>query len=979
MPDSDARDDDPPLERSVEDLLFRALERLEAEGHAGLERFFAEHRDHEESLRAHLEHLHRLGLTVGAAESPSQPERLGDFRIVAPLGQGSMGVVYRAVQESLGREVALKLVRPEQLFFPGARERFRREVEIVARLQHPGIVPVYAVGDASGVPYMAMELVRGASLADVITRLADREPKTLDGGDLDRAIAACCGDDEPREPAEPFRGDWTTVILRIVREVAEALEHAHRRGVLHRDVKPSNVMLTREGRVLLVDFGLAGDAGAARLTRTGSALGSLAYMPPESLSGVAVSNDVRGDVYSLAASAWEALTLRLPYASSDPAQLQRLAAAGSRPTLSSLLPGVAWEVETVIAAGLEPDRTRRYASASLFSRDLDNVLARRPIAAREAGPWLRLRRWGQRHPARATAAAALFALLLIGPTLWAWQEARLRAATETQRDELVRTNAALDRAKAAAVAESQRAQANLAKLQRAVDTMLTKVGSESLRDVPHMETVRSELLHEALRCYEDVLAQTPGDENVRLELARVRLRAADVQGMLADYEGAESSLERAIADLAPFAERDAATAIEHMRARSRLPTLHRLRGNLTAAAETSKAALGAWQAAAARSNAPPVHKGLAEARLEASHIAADQGDLRLALTILEDGLASIDAWSRTSTDTSPIAQVQARMLDRAAIWTYQLAMQQRDRAAAVQQLERVVDLHGRAAALWPVVRARLPDDATVRSDAAENAIDRGIALAMLERPTEAKEAMTTGVGLLAELAADFPGVPRRQALLANARLNFASLLGPTGDLPGTRLQLQEARALYERLCRDAPDNDEYAAGLCHALQLEATVTFEMQGRPQDALPFAASAAAAIDRALAVRPENPTYRMVRRKVCETEAELRLAVGDHAAAAAAARGLLDPRWSPGQPALCAMLLARAAPLAEADRSLGEADRGKLAAAYHDEAKALLMAAVAKGLRLESLRRDPAYAGQWGKPEFEALCKEVAAGDR
>ncbi|HEX5053292.1 MAG TPA: serine/threonine-protein kinase [Planctomycetota bacterium] len=966
-----------PFDGEYEDLLFRALERFDAAGAAGLEQFLAEHREQAPRLRAHLEHLHRMGLTGGpsAPEAPP-PDRLGDFRILAPLGQGGMGIVYRAVQESLGREVALKLVRPEQLYFPGARERFRREVEIVARLQHPGIVPVYAVGNEEGVPYMAMELVRGATLADVITHLAGREPSSLEGRDLDRAIAACTGDTEPGELAEPFRGDWTTVVLRIVREVAEALEHAHRRGVLHRDVKPSNVMLTRAGRVLLLDFGLAGDATAERLTRTGSALGSLAYMPPELLTGEPATRDARGDVYSLGASCWELLALRLPYQSSDPVQLQRLAAAAARPRLSTLLPGVAWDVEMVLATALEPDPARRYASASLFSRDLDNVLAHRPIAAREPGPWLRLRRWSQRHPARATAAVAVLVALFAGPSLWAWQENRMRLLTEVQRDELARINKALDRANAAAVAQAQSARANLAQLQKAVDTMLAKVGAESLRDIPHMEKVRAELLQEALRFYEGVLAQQPDDPAVQLEIARVRVRAAEVQGMLADYEGATGNLERAIADLGPFAANDDVVALELMGAKGRLPTLQRLRGNLPAAAAAAAAALQGWQELVARSDDAAVQKGLGDASIEAGYIAADQGDVARALAGLEEGLAGLDAWRSEHGESDQLVHLQARMLDRTAIWTYALAMQQHDRAAAMRQLERVAEMHGRAAKLWPQLLAKAPDDAAVRGDAADNAVDRAIALVALQRLPEAMEPMGTGVRLLAELVADFPGARRRLAQLASARLDFAGMLGSTGDLDGTQQQVKAARDAYEQLCREAPDNDEYQLGLCHALQTQATMTFEMQQRPQDALPLADAASAAIDRALAVRPASNLYRLVRRKVCETQAEVLLALGDHARASTAARGLVDPRWAPAQPALCAALLARAAPLAAADPALGDAERASAAAAYHDEAKSMLTAAVAKGLDLEDLHRDPAYAGQWGKPAFEELCKQVAA---
>jgi serine/threonine protein kinase len=977
--------DHPPLSApgpsgadDVEELLFRALEDLDAGGAGALDALFAAHPERAPQLRAHLERLRAMGLlgAEGWSGPFEHPEQLGDFRILAPLGHGGMGVVYRARQESLGREVALKLIRPDQLWFPGARERFRREVEIVARLQHPGIVPVFAVGNEQGVPFMAMELVHGATLADVIVHLAGRRPKELNGRDLDRALAACLGETDEREPAELFRGDWTTIVLRIAREVAEALEHAHRRGVMHRDVKPSNVMLTREGRVLLLDFGLAGAATAERLTRTGSALGSLAYMPPEVLAGGTV-RDARGDVYSLGATCWELLAFRLPYQSSDPAQVRDLAAAAARPKLTGLNAGVSWETETVIAKALEPDPARRYASAAAFASDLDNVLARRPIAARDAGVWLRVRRWCERHPARATAAFAAGLVLLGGPSLWAWEESRLRERTEAQRDELAHKNVELDRANAKAVAEVKRANVNLAQLQEAVDTMLTKVGDQSLRDIPRMEKVRAELLQEAQRFYEGVLAQAPDDPAVRIEIARVRLRAAEVQGMLADYVGAASNLERAIADLAPFAAHDEKLALELARARARLPTLHRLRGNLPAAATASAEALASWQEFAARSPDVLVAKGLADARVEASYVTADQGDVAGALQLLETGLAEIDAWRAKHGEGADLTHVQARMLDRSAIWNYQLAMQKRDRAAAMQLLERVAETHRRAQPLWEKLLAEKPDDASFRADAAENAVDQAIALAALQRMPEAREPMAKGVALLAALAADYPGAQRRQSQVATARLDFAGILAACGDVDELVRQVASAREVYDRLCAFAPENDEYAAGLCHALQTQALVLFEMQQRARDALPLADAAAVAADRALAVRPANNNYRTLRRLVCATQAEICLALCVHAKAAAAAHGLLDARYAPTQPALAAALLARAAVIAAADAALGESERTAAATALHDEAKALLAGAVAAGLKLENLRRDPNFADQWGKPGFEELVKEVADG--
>jgi len=236
-------------------------------------------------LRRRLGSLERLGLLTttpqdGSADPASPPVRLASYRLLEPLGGGGMGVVYRAIDEKLGREVAVKLIHPELLLFPGMRERFHREVETVARLDHPGIVPIFEVGEERGVPFFVMPRLHGRSLAQVIRALRDRAPSSLCGRDLLDAVTDDFLDTRP-EPAQSTRGSWVECCLRLAIQVADALDHAHRCGVIHRDVKPSNIMLTVDGRAMLFDFGLARSRGASELTRTGSRVGSLHYMAPE--------------------------------------------------------------------------------------------------------------------------------------------------------------------------------------------------------------------------------------------------------------------------------------------------------------------------------------------------------------------------------------------------------------------------------------------------------------------------------------------------------------------------------------------------------------------------------------------------------------------------------------------------------------------------------------------------------------------------
>jgi len=399
----------------IEELVAEYLCRFESEGASVLEDLASKHPEQAAEIRARLDVLFEMGLTGSRPQDDgvdALPERLGEFRLLRRLGGGGMGVVYLAEQETIGRRVALKLIRPEHLYFPGHRERFRREFEAVARLQHEGIVPIHTVGEEGQIPYFAMEWVDGCSLAAVLNELSGRSAFEMTGRDIANAVAKLSGNDETAalDPLAPlYRGSWVKVSLRIVRRLALALDHAHQRGVLHRDVKPSNVLLTVDGRVLLVDFGLALSTGTQRMTRAGAQIGSLPYMSAEQVRGEGTELDVRTDVYSLGVTFYELLTLRTPYWSDDPEKMRRLILAGKPVAPSRVNRSVPRDVETVCLVAMELEPGRRYATAAEFAADLQNLLEHRPMRARRPGLALRARRWMQRHPSACVAVGVLMA------------------------------------------------------------------------------------------------------------------------------------------------------------------------------------------------------------------------------------------------------------------------------------------------------------------------------------------------------------------------------------------------------------------------------------------------------------------------------------------------------------------------------------------------------------------------------------------
>lgn len=349
-----------------------------------LERACAMHPDQARRLRARFETLRALGLLDEEPPGVAMPDKLGEFELLERIGGGGMGVVYRARQAGLGRDIALKVIRPEFAFFDQSRARFRREAEMAARLDHPGIVPVYTVGQEGGVSFLAMQLVEGGTLSELLERLRGRAPASLTGADAGGA----------------WRGPWTAVAAQIALQVAEALAHAHARGVVHRDIKPSNIMLAGGRRAMLVDFGLATGADTSRITRTGVQLGSLAYSSPEQANGKGVP-DHRTDLFSLGAVLYEMLTLRGPFEAATSEQTLHLLMARDPPDPRKRNPAVAVDLAAIVMRALEKEPQHRYPDAAALAADLRAFLDYRPVAALRPSRLRRLRRWARREPLRA--------------------------------------------------------------------------------------------------------------------------------------------------------------------------------------------------------------------------------------------------------------------------------------------------------------------------------------------------------------------------------------------------------------------------------------------------------------------------------------------------------------------------------------------------------------------------------------------------
>ena len=419
----------------------------------------------------------------------TEHSRLGDFQIVRRIGQGGMGVVYEAVQESLGRHVALKLLPAEALLDPKKLERFRREAKSAAKLHHTNIVPVFGTGEADGRHFYAMQFISGHPLDAVIdemnrlkrvpapagesTRTVERELSAVAAALATGTFAVAAVDATPTVTHAPMRAEdspptvthtskspgdspsatpvpsatsdaagpsrsltggrsYWAAVARIGAQVADALAYAHKQGVLHRDIKPANLLLDPVGCVWVTDFGLAKSTDAEDLTHAGDIVGTLRYMAPERFDG---QGDHRADVYALGLTLYELLTLTPAFAAENRAKLVEQVLAASPPRPRSIVTTIPRDLETVILKAIARDPAMRYQSAGELAEDLRRFIEDRPIRARRASSAEQAWRWCRRNPAVAslvTAVLLVFAAGAAAATFFAMQAERKERDARTE-------------------------------------------------------------------------------------------------------------------------------------------------------------------------------------------------------------------------------------------------------------------------------------------------------------------------------------------------------------------------------------------------------------------------------------------------------------------------------------------------------------------------------------------------------------------
>ena len=372
----------------LEELASQCLQRMQSEGQQALEELCSAHPEHAEEIRGMVQQLLKLGFMEEPA--PEDPARVGDYKILRRLGGGGMGVVYLALQESLGREVALKVMRPGFALHGKSKARFRREIEAISAIDHPGVCTVYEAREIDGVPYLAMRYVEGESLAEILRRRRkEREGKKT------KKSTSSSGQQELND------------LLDCAEKAARALHCAHEAGLVHRDVKPGNIMIDRNGEPVLLDFGLVQDADSesAQLTASGDQLGTPPYMSPEQIESKIV--DRRSDIYSLATTLYECLTLHTPFEGPNRPAIYGKVLTDPPPDPRKRNRAISKDLWIVLSKALEKDPAHRFATASEFADELRRIQNREPIHSVPPSLFVRARRWTQRNR---TATALILAL-----------------------------------------------------------------------------------------------------------------------------------------------------------------------------------------------------------------------------------------------------------------------------------------------------------------------------------------------------------------------------------------------------------------------------------------------------------------------------------------------------------------------------------------------------------------------------------------
>jgi serine/threonine protein kinase/tetratricopeptide (TPR) repeat protein len=893
--------------------VIAALERYSAAARAGNKpdrgAFLAAHPDLAPALTACLDGLEfvadalpglsGIGQDTPEADDvlPAQP--LGDFQIVRELGRGGMGVVYEAVQLSLGRRVALKVLPLAAALDAKHLQRFRNEAQAAAQLHHTNIVPVFGVGCERGVHYYAMQFIAGQTLAKVIADLrmqiaeSHKRPGEVDSHAIVSTppVAALSTEGSTKDSA------FFRTVANLGVQAAEALEHAHQLGIIHRDIKPANLLIQHQYeprasasgalRLWVTDFGLAHCQSQPGLTMSGDLLGTLRYMSPEQALAKPLLVDHRTDVYSLGVTLYELLTLQPALGGKDRQELLgQIAWEEPRPP-RRVRKGIPADLETIVLKAIAKNPEDRYGTAQELADDLERFLNDVPVKARRPTPLQRAAKWGRRHRTVVRAAAVVMALAVVAlaaSTLLIWrakEETDAALVKARQQERLADENGARAeeqrrQAEAAYRAEKEQRRQAEANARLAWQAFSDELFSQALElwgaGRPELAEARRKALSEALRFYEAFAKENHDNPALRVETAKAYRRIGDIRSRFDQHARAEEAYRQALDLLcvSPPASSKGVGAIDSSVSRpesskgveafctpvsvrhdvaatyNNLGRLLEHIGRLTQAEQAYRRALDLCEQFVADSPSAAARESLAIARLNLGNVLVQTGQTRKAEDIFRQAVAAQQKLVGEFPDVAAYKRELASSQNSLGfvLWTYRRSKDAEPLFRAARDL------------LQPLTTDFT--DPTCQAKLAGTLQNLGILLAGTGRPREAEAAHHEALTIFEKLAADFSIVPNHRHDLARSRIYLAELRLGAGQPRDAEQALSQAVNALETLATEFPAVPRFRETLAAAHEHRSTL-WESGGKIREA-EQASRRALLLRRQLAESvPNAPLYR------------------------------------------------------------------------------------------------------------------------
>jgi serine/threonine-protein kinase len=754
----------------------------------------------------------RDGDPGGSGSDRQLPDDLRTTAVYRPQryhGHGGLGEVLAAHQEELDRMVALKRIRPDRLH-ETARRRFLREATITARLQHPGIVPIYGLGQDRDGPFYTMRFIEGQTLQEAIDAFHADEASGRDSG----------------RRALKFRG-----LIQQFIAVCNTIAYAHDQGVIHRDLKPANIMLGPYGETLVMDWGLAKRLGTDdtdgevegnapspglsvdALTATGAVLGTPQYMSPEQARGEPAGP--ASDLFSLGLVLYGILTGRSPYPEAVlwGGNLQGAVCEAALVPPHRRDPALPGALEAICLKALEARPEERYPSARAFADDLSKWLADEPVSAWREPLSSRVWRWVRKHRTLATTAAALAVFGLFVLSIAYRREARYSANLSHANTEIRRQNIALDAANTALTAADHESERWLGEAFQAIEDYYTAVGASVLRERPDLADLRRRLLEKPRAFYERLTAEyataSSEDERASFRLAKGHFSLGHILHILGEYEQARNQ------------DQSALNLLEAMIARH--PDVSDYRGGLArtynnlgnvlndigrpaeAAAAYTQAIVLQEVLVASQPDIPDYRATLAGFHNNLGRVLQETDRLAEAREAFEKGVAAFEVLVTRRPDVPNYRASLALVRNNLG-----------NLLISTGRLSQAEELYTKAIAGYEGLLASQPDVADYQAGLGRAIHNLGRVFEETGRPSKAEGAYTKAIAGLEMLVARQPDVPTYRDNLAGFYTNLGNVLhqiGRAADAAGSHAKAVEG---YEALAARWPDLQDYRANLAGA-------------------------------------------------------------------------------------------------------------------------------------------------------------------